>query len=420
VPTPPTPDTETVRDPDPGRGGGLDPYDAVLLLSFGGPEKPDEVLPFLENVTRGRGVPRERLVEVAEHYQHFGGRSPINDQNRALLAALRAELAGRGVATPVFWGNRNWAPYVTDALREAHESGARRVLALVTSAYPSYSGCRQYREDLAGAIVDLAAEGRQVAVDKVRHYGDHPGFVVPAVDAVDAALTELEGITGEYGRVVFVTHSIPVAMDETAGPRGGGYTAMHRDVCEAVAARVADRRGREIAWDLVYCSRSGPPQQRWLEPDVNDHLEDLSARGVSGVVVAPVGFVSDHMEVVFDLDTEALATAEKLELPYVRAATAGTDPRFVAGLADLLAERAATERGEHPDRPATGRLGPWHDVCPVGCCPNLRVEKPAAAGADWPPAEDAVPGRGAGEGGATGAGAAGAAAVRPPVARARS
>jgi ferrochelatase len=167
---------------------------------------------------------------------------------------------------------------------------------------------------------------------------------------------------------------------------------MHRDVCEAVAARVADRRGREIAWDLAFCSRSGPPQQRWLEPDVNDHLTDLAHRGAGGVVVAPVGFVSDHMEVVFDLDTEALATARKLELPYVRAATAGTDPRFVAGLVDLLLERAAAGRGESPDRPALGRLGPWHDVCPIGCCPNLRAEKPAAAGADWPAAGGDVPG----------------------------
>jgi ferrochelatase len=377
----PTSETDAGRATGATRAG-LDPYDAVLLLSFGGPEQPDDVLPFLENVTSGRGVPRERLVEVAEHYRHFGGRSPINDQNRALLAALRAELAGRGVAAPVVWGNRNWTPYVADALREAYDGGARRVLAVVTSAYPSYSGCRQYREDLATALAELAAQGRRLVVDKVRHYGDHPGFVAPNADAVDAALTDLEAATGEFGHVAFVTHSIPVAMDETAGPAGGGYTAMHRDVCEAVAARVSERRGRTVDWDLVYCSRSGPPQQPWLEPDVNGHLEDLSARGVPGVVVAPLGFVSDHMEVVFDLDTEALATAEKLELPYRRAATAGTDARFVAGLADLLLERAGTERGESPDRPAVGRLGPWHDVCPAGCCPNLRAEKPAAAGAD--------------------------------------
>ena len=389
----------------------LDPYDAVLLLSFGGPESVGEVLPFLENVTRGRGVPRERLVEVAEHYQLFGGRSPINDQNRALLAALRVELAGRGVGVPVVWGNRNWAPYVVEALREAHEGGARRVLAVVTSAYPSYSGCRQYREDLGAALVELAGEGRVLAVDKVRHYGDHPGFVAPVVDAVDAGLSELEARTGAGGRVVFVTHSVPVVMDETSGPGGGAYSAMHRDVCEAVAARVGRRRGREVEWDLVFCSRSGPPQQPWLEPDVNDHLADLAARGVSGVVVAPVGFVSDHMEVVFDLDTEARATAEELGLPYVRVATAGTDPRFVAGLADLLLERAATARGEHPDRPATGRLGPWHDVCPIGCCPNQRSEKPAAAGADWPPATAAVDAQG--EAPAGGAGG-------PAIARTRS
>jgi ferrochelatase len=377
---------DAARDPgagsEPGSGGALAPYDAVLLLSFGGPEQPDDVLPFLENVTRGRGVPRERLTEVAEHYLHFGGRSPINDQNRALLGALRAELAARGAGTPVVWGNRNWDPYVADALRKAHDRGARRVLVLVTSAYPSYSGCRQYREDLAAALAELAAEGRSLTVDKVRHYGDHPGFVAPNADAVDAALTELEGVTGEYCHVVFVTHSIPVAMDETAGPSGGGYTAMHRDVCGVVATRLSERRGRDVTWDLAYCSRSGPPQQPWLEPDVNDHLEDLAARGVPGVVVSPVGFVSDHLEVAFDLDTEALGTAAKLELPYRRAATAGTDPRFVAGLADLLLERAATARGESPARPAAGRLGPWHDLCPVGCCPNLRAEKPAAAGQD--------------------------------------
>jgi ferrochelatase len=259
----------------------------------------------------------------------------------------------------------------------------------VTSAYPSYSGCRQYREDLAGALLALAGEGRELAVDKVRHYADHPGFVAPAVDAVDAGLTELERVTDGYGRVVFVTHSIPVAMDETAAPRGGGYTAMHRDVCEVVASRVSRRRGREVAWDLVFCSRSGPPQQAWLEPDVNEHLEALAARGDAGVVVVPVGFVSDHMEVVFDLDTEARETAARLGLPYVRAATAGTDARFVAGLADLLLERAATVRGEAPDRPALGRLGPWHDVCPLGCCPNLRADKPAAAGQGWPPAAGA-------------------------------
>jgi ferrochelatase len=385
----PTPDARPAREATTDPGGGpraaLDPYDAVLLLSFGGPEKPDDVLPFLENVTRGRGVPRERLAEVAEHYHHFGGRSPINDQNRALLAALRSELGGRGVTTPVLWGNRNWAPFVTDTLREAHEAGARRVLAIVTSAYPSYSGCRQYREDLGAALVDLAAEGRELAVDKVRHYADHPGFVAPSTDAVDDALTQLERSAEGFGRVVFVTHSIPVAMDETAGPRGHAYGALHREVCEVVADRVSRRRGRSVEWDLVYCSRSGPPQQPWLEPDVNDHLRDLAARGVPGVVVAPIGFVSDHMEVVFDLDTEALETARELGLPYVRAATPGTDPRFVAGLADLLVERAATERGESPARPALTPLGPWRDVCAAGCCPNLRAAKPAAAAEDWTP-----------------------------------
>ena len=362
----------------------LTPYDAVLLLSFGGPEGPDDVMPFLENVTRGRGIPRERLEEVAEHYLHFGGRSPINDQNRALLAALRAELDGRGLGLPLVWGNRNWAPYLVDALREAHEAGARHVVTVVTSAYSSYSGCRQYREDLAAAVTALAAEGRALEVDKVRHYYNHPGFVAPVVDAVRDGLARLAADgRDERVRVVFVTHSVPTAMDDVSGEGsavgGGAYVRQHLDVAGAVMAQAGPAE-----WDLVYCSRSGPPSQPWLEPDVNDHLGALAKDGVSGVVVVPVGFVSDHMEVVFDLDTEAAQTADRLGLGFVRVPTVGTDPRFVAGLVDLLVERADEARGGAPQRPAAGALGASHTVCPVGCCRNLRApDRPAACGRDW-------------------------------------
>jgi ferrochelatase len=365
--------------PDP-RRSPLAPYDAVLLLSFGGPEAPDEVMPFLQNVTRGRGIPVERLAAVAEHYQHFGGRSPINDQNRLLLERLRSALGASDVSLPVYWGNRNWAPFVLDALRQAHTDGARRILTVVTSAYPSYSGCRQYREDLAEALIALAAEGRRLQVDKIRHYANHPGFLAPVVDSVLESLQKLP----HGSNVSFVTHSIPNAMDDVSGPDGGAYTSAHRDACAVVIEQVTDRLGRTPEWDLVYCSRSGPPTQPWLEPDINDHLVTIKDAGAPGVVVVPIGFISDHMEVVFDLDTEAEETAGKLNLPFVRAATSGVDQRFVDGLVELLLERAAAERGEQPARPSVGGHGPWHDVCPVGCCRNLRApDKPAACGADW-------------------------------------
>lgn len=359
----------------------LQPYDAVLLLSFGGPEAPDEVMPFLLNVTRGRGIPAERLGAVAEHYLGFGGRSPINDQNRLLLERLRAQLVAGGVNLPVYWGNRNWQPFVVDALRQAHDDGARRVLTVVTSAYPSYSGCRQYREDLAGALLTLAAEGRSLAVDKIRHYANHPGFLAPIADAVADGLRRMPAGTN----VVFVTHSIPTPMADTSGPDGGAYQASHREACVAVIEQTtAQLEASAPDWQLVYCSRSGSPAQPWLEPDINDHLTALAGAGVPGVLVVPIGFISDHMEVVFDLDTEAAQTAQKLELPFLRVATAGVDQRFVAGLVALLAERAARERGERPQRPAIGEHGPWHDVCRVGCCPNLRTpDQPAACGVDW-------------------------------------
>jgi ferrochelatase len=364
----------------------LAPYDTVLLLSFGGPEGPDDVLPFLRAVTAGRGVPDERLAEVAEHYHQFGGRSPINDQNRALLAALQDEVRRRGLGADVVWGNRNWAPYVTDVLREAHAGGARRVVAILTSAYFSYSSCRQYREDLAAALLTLADEGVRLDVDlqidRIRQYFDHPGFAGPMASATRDALAALP----PGAHVAFVTHSIPESMDAASGPEGHAYSAQHRDLAHTIMSALGERDGLEPPWSLVYCSRSGAPHQPWLGPDISDHIRELAAQGAPGVAVVPIGFVSDHMEVVFDLDTEAAEVAAEVGLPFTRAATVGTHPTFVAGLVDLLVERAAQARGESPDRPVVGELPPAHAVCPVGCCLGPRRERPAACGVDWPPA----------------------------------
>ena len=349
------------------------PYDALLLVSFGGPEKPDDVMPFLENVTRGRGIPRERLADVAHHYDGFGGRSPINDQCRDLLAALRTELDARDLDIPLYWGNRNWDPYLALEVERIVADGHRRVVAVLTSAYPSYSSCRQYRENLYDAFEPQAGSG--ASVDKIRHYSDHPGFVTASGDATLASLAE-RGEAGERARLVFVTHSIPTAMAQAAGPQpkspAGGYVDWHLAVAGAVTREVGARLGRTYDFDLVYCSRSGPPSQPWLEPDVNDHLTALKADGVPGVVLVPIGFVSDHMEVIYDLDTEAVETARELGLPLARAATAGTHPAFVSALVDLVLERAAAARGEEPDRPVVdgGPVG-WYD-CQPDCCTNLR------------------------------------------------
>ncbi|WP_405805847.1 ferrochelatase [Streptomyces sp. NBC_01187] len=365
------------------------PYDALLLLSFGGPEGPDDVVPFLENVTRGRGIPRERLEEVGQHYYLFGGVSPINAQNRALLDALRKDFAGHGLGLPVYWGNRNWAPYLTDTLREMTRDGRSRVLVLATSAYASYSGCRQYRENLAESLATLEAEGlRPPRVDKLRHYFNHPGFVEPMTEGVLASLADLPQEARAGAHLAFTTHSIPVAAADTSGPveahgNGGAYVAQHLDVAALIAEAVRERTGTAHPWSLVYQSRSGPPQVPWLEPDICDHLEDLHKQGAPGAVMVPIGFVSDHMEVLYDLDTEATAKASELGLPVRRSPTVGSDPRFAAAVRDLVLERAAAERAEHPARCALGALGPSHDVCPVGCCP-ARAPKPAAAGADHP------------------------------------
>jgi ferrochelatase len=359
------------------------PYDALLLVSFGGPERQEDVVPFLENVTRGRGIPRERLEAVGEHYRLFGGRSPINDLNRDLLAGIEADLAAAGIDLPVYWGNRNWDPYLTDAVQRMTDDGVTRAACFVTSAYSSWSSCRQYRENLYDAVAAVSGDGPRPGgapvLDKLRHYFNHPGFVEPVVDATLAALTSL-GDAREGAHLVFVTHSIPMTMADTSGPDGGAYVAQHRDAMTSVTARIAEETDADHPHALVYCSRSGSPQVPWLEPDVNDHLEELARAGAPGAVLIPVGFVSDHMEVVYDLDTEAMATAERLGLPVRRAATAGTDARFVAMVRDLLLERAAVERGEDVVRAAVGSIGPLWDRCPVGCCPNPRAERPALCG----------------------------------------
>ena len=349
------------------------PYDALLLVSFGGPEGPDDVVPFLRNVTAGRGIPDERLVEVGAHYDLFGGRSPINDQNRALLAAIREDFASAGVGIPVYWGNRNWDPYLADTVAQMRDDGIRRVACFITSAYSSYSGCRQYREDLGGVVAKVADAPR---LDRLRAYFNHPGFVEPMIDHTVAAIEMLPAQVRDSAQILYVTHSIPASMALGSGPEGGAYVAQHHSVVDMIQTAVGERTGTAHPGELVYCSRSGSPHAPWLEPDVNDRLRELAAEGATGVVVVPIGFVSDHMEVVYDLDTQAAATAAELGLAYARAATCGTDPRVVSAVRDLLLERAATERGEDPVRRSVGSLPAAWDLCRPGCCPNPRAPRP--------------------------------------------
>nr|WP_284346974.1 ferrochelatase [Frankia sp. Cppng1_Ct_nod] len=344
--------------------------DALLLVSFGGPRAPADVMAFLRNVTRGRGVPDERLAEVAAHYHRFGGRSPINDQNEALLTALATELA----PLPVYWGNRNWSPFLTDALERMRQDGIRRAACFVTSAYASYSGCRQYRENLADARAEVGPGAPELI--KLRHYFDHPGFVLPMVDNVVAALETITRSLRDTARLVFVAHSIPLAQSAASGPDGDSYPRQFAATAAVIADRVASRTGRRHPYDLAYVSRSGPPEVPWLTPDVGDHLAGLAAVGTTrSVVVVPTGFVSDHMEIVYDLDVEASGRAEAAGLTFRRAATVGTDRRFVAMVRELLDER---RRGD-VSRAALSELGPSHDVCPPRCCAP-RARRPAAAG----------------------------------------
>lgn len=357
-------------------------YDAILLASFGGPEGQDDVIPFLRNVTRGRGIPEERLEEVAHHYRAFGGISPINDQNRELKAALEAELARRGIDLPVIWGNRNWNPYLRDALTEANERGFRKLIAVGTSAYSSYSSCRQYREDYATALEETGLLGT-IQIDKVRQFFDHPGFVQPFIDGVRDGLAQVaaQGIAPEKTHVLFTTHSIPSTDANKSGPEargfgeGGAYAAQHLAVAEVVMAA----QETQPAHSLVYQSRSGPPSMPWLEPDINDAIDALAADGIEAVVIVPVGFISDHMEVKWDLDTEALETAGGHNMMAVRVPTPGVHPAFVTGLVDLVLERRDGMPGA--DRPALTELGPWYDVCRPGCCENARFGfRPAVSG----------------------------------------
>jgi ferrochelatase len=337
---------------------GDDPYDAILLLSFGGPEGPDDVLPFLANVVAGRGVPRDRLLAVAEHYHHFGGVSPINAQNRALLAEVGAELAAHGVELPLYWGNRNWHPMVADTVERMAAAGVRRALVFVTSAYSSYSGCRQYQDDLARARAAVGPGAPELV--KIRHYFNHPGFVEANAAAVRAALGTLPADLAGDARLVYTAHSIPTAMDEASGPRGRLYSTQVRAAGRLVTEAVRPGARFELAWQ----SRSGPPQVSWLAPDVNDRLGVLAEQGVRAVVVSPVGFVSDHVEVRWDLDVEAARTAEQHGLAFARAATVGTDPRFVTMVRELVTERLDPTA----PRRALGPLGASWDSCP-GCCP---------------------------------------------------
>jgi protoporphyrin/coproporphyrin ferrochelatase len=343
-------------------------YDAFLLVSFGGPEGPADVMPFLENVTRGRGVPRERLAAVAEHYYAFGGVSPINQQCRDLLAAVRADLAASGLALPVYWGNRNWTPYLTDVVRTMADDGVRRAIAFVTSAYSSYSGCRQYLDDIERARAAAGPDAPRI--DKIRRFFNHPGFIEPFADNARAALATLPADLREEAHLVFTAHSVPVAMAEASGPvkespkaGGGRYAAELTEAARLVAERIG--QGRH-PWSLAYQSRSGPPSVPWLEPDVRDHLGELAKSGTRAVVLIPVGFVSDHMEVRHDLDIEAAQVAGSLELAYARAATPGASPRFASMITDLVREHMALPASPLPA--ALGTMGAAARDCPADCC----------------------------------------------------
>lgn len=328
-------------------------YDSILVVSFGGPEKPDEVMPFLENVTRGRGIPPERLLEVAEHYHHFGGKSPINDQCRELIAALRTELDAHGIRLPIYWGNRNWNPYLADTLGQMREDGMKHTLALVTSAYSSYSGCRQYRENIAHAQSKIG-EGVP-RVDKLRVFYNHPGFIEAMADRIHAALKQFPASAPGLVHFVATAHSIPCSMADTSD-----YVKQLRETMRLVAASCGLPNG-----ELVFQSRSGSPTQPWLEPDILAHLRRLHSQGAKNVLVLPIGFISDHLEVMFDLDVEAQEFAAELGMNMVRVPTAGTHPAFIRMLRQLIAERLS----DAEPKLAIGLYPPNHDVCPANCCP---------------------------------------------------
>ncbi len=336
-------------------------YDSVLLVSFGGPEQRADVMPFLENVARGKDIPPDRLKEIAARYNHFDGKSPLNEQNRALIAALEEELGRSGIDFPVYWANRNWSPFILEALRQMRDDGKKRALALFTSAYSSYSGCRQYLENIEKVREELG-EGAPV-VDKLRAFYNHPGFIEANVDRLLAALATLPKERSECARVAFSGHSIPTAMAETSD---------YAEQLEETARLVAEG-ARHERWQLVYQSRSGAPHVPWLGPDILEHLDALSQINVKDVVVAPIGFLSDHMEVVWDLDHEARDYASELGITLTRAATVGTHPAFVSMIRELIEERL----GKVTARQALGKRGPSRDVCPPDCCQyQPRVSRP--------------------------------------------
>jgi ferrochelatase len=326
-------------------------YDALLIVSFGGPERNEDVMPFLQNVLRGKNVPQERMLEVAEHYYQFGGVSPINEQNRALIAALRAELDAHGPKLPIYWGNRNWHPLLRDTLSAMRDDGVRNALGFFTSAYSSYSGCRQYRENIEQAHAEVGPAAPRV--DKLRVFFNHPEFISAMIERVQEALARIPAERHAQTQLVYTAHSIPQGMSQNCR-----YVDQLQDACRLASAGVGPQ-----AWQLVYQSRSGPPSQPWLEPDVNDCLRELAATGVRDVVIVPIGFVSDHLEIIFDLDTQAQQLCVELGINMIRAATVGTHPRFIRMIRELILERTA----DAPRR-SLGELGPSHDVCPVDCC----------------------------------------------------
>jgi ferrochelatase len=328
-------------------------YDALLVISFGGPEGHDDVIPFLENVLRGRNVPRERMLAVAEHYYHFDGKSPINQQTRDLIAAIKNELTRHGPNLPVYWGNRNWHPMLANTLRQMKNDGIKRALAFVTSAYSSYSGCRQYREDIARAQAEVGEGAPQV--DKLRVFFNHPGFLAATEDRLREALSQLPADEQQDAQIVYVAHSVPMSMANTSD-----YVKQLEEVRRLASAALAIKNDV-----LVYQSRSGAPGQPWLEPDILDHLREIKEKNLaSAVVIAPISFISDHMEVLYDLDIEAQHLCDELSLPMARAKTVGVHPKFIEMIRELILERT-----EGAERRALGSLGPREDVCAEDCCP---------------------------------------------------
>ncbi|MBV8384985.1 MAG: ferrochelatase, partial [Planctomycetaceae bacterium] len=301
-------------------------YDAILVVGFGGPEGPEDVMPFLENVLRGRNVPRARMLEVAEHYDRFGGVSPLNGQVRALIAALRPELQHRGIPMPIYWGNRNWHPMLADTMKQMVGDGVRRALAVVLAAYSSYSSCRQYREDIQRAREAVGEAAPRV--DKLRVFYNHPGFIAANADRVRDALEQVPADRRGATHLAFTAHSLPSAMAE-----GCRYVEQLTETCRLVTEAIGVGPDR---WQLVYQSRSGRPTDPWLEPEIVDHLRTLGGRGVADVVVHPVGFLSDHMEVLYDLDNEARRACDATGLNMVRAGTVGMHPAFVAMIGELI------------------------------------------------------------------------------------